>query len=145
MDVLRQVSTIQAAQHDTQHIDEVAHLPALMQSEVPTIPDADDPWTRLQRKTGLSMKSRLPMPTGAVFESRPTERKDDADESDSDRFDDLVLPSLEGKTLFVNSASGDEAEDGAEKEQEMTRSLVQGGASMLVDETDAQGPGRELV
>ena len=45
------------------------------------------------------------MPAEAVFESR-------ADESDFDRFDDLVLPSPEGKTLFVNIASGDEAEDG---------------------------------
>ena len=31
------------------------------------------------------------------------------------------------------------------KSKEMTRSLVQGGESMLVDETDAQGPGRQLV
>ena len=55
--------------------------------------------------------------TEAVFESRPTEHKDDADESDFDPFDDLVLPSPEGKTLFVNIASDDEAEDGAEEEQ----------------------------
>ena len=42
VDVPRQVSTIQAAQHDTQHTDEVVHVPALMQSEVPTILNTDD-------------------------------------------------------------------------------------------------------
>ena len=57
------------------------------------------------------------MPAEAVFESR-------ADESDFDRFDELVLPSREGKTIFMSIASGDDAEDGPEKEQEMTRSLV---------------------
>ena len=45
------------------------------------------------------------MPTDAVSESR-------ADESDFDRFDDLVLPSPERKTVFISIASGDEAEDG---------------------------------
>ena len=59
------------------------------------------------------------MPAETVFESR-------ADESDFDRFDDLVLPSPEGKTLFVNIASSDEAEDEPEKQQEMTRCLVLG-------------------
>ena len=78
------------------------------------------------------------MPADAVSENR-------ADKSDFDRFDDLVLPSREGKTLFVSIASGDEAEDEPEKQQEMTLSLVQGGESMLVDETDAQGPGRQMV
>ena len=34
-----------------------------------------------------------------------------ADESEFDRFDDLVLASTEGKTLFVSIASSDEAED----------------------------------
>ena len=60
------------------------------------------------------------MSAEAVSESR-------ADESDFDRFDDLVLPSPEGKTLFVSIASGDEAEDDPEQDQEMTRCLVQGG------------------
>ena len=78
------------------------------------------------------------MPAEAVFENR-------TDESDFDRIDELVLPSLEGKTLFVNIASDNEAEDGAENEQAMTRRLVQGGESILVDETDAQGPGCERV
>ena len=78
------------------------------------------------------------MPAEAVPESR-------ADESDFDRFDELVLPSPAGKTIFMSIASSDEAEDGPEKEQEMTRSLVQGGESMLVDETDARSPGREMV
>ena len=78
------------------------------------------------------------MPAEAVSESR-------ADKSDFDRFDDLVLPSPEGKTLFVSIASGDEAEDGPDKEQEMKRSLVQGGESTQVDETDARSPGREMV
>ena len=59
------------------------------------------------------------MPAEAVSECR-------ADESDFERFDDLVLPSPERETLFVSIASDDEVEDGAEKEQEMTRSLVQG-------------------
>ena len=105
-----------------QHIDEVVHVSALLQSEVPTIPDADDP--RLAEKADEdwlqheTKKRRLSMPTETVFESRPTEWKD-ADESDSDQFEDLVLPSLqhEGKTLFANIASDDEAEEGAEKEQ----------------------------
>ena len=83
-------------------------------------------------------KRRQPIPAEAVSESR-------ADESDFDRFDDLVLPSPEGKTLSVSIASGDEAEDEPDKEQEMTRSLVQGGESMLVDTTDAQSPGRKMV
>ena len=39
VDVQRQVSTTQAAQHDTQHIDEAVHVPALMESVAPTIPD----------------------------------------------------------------------------------------------------------
>ena len=150
VNVQRHVFTIQAAQHDTQHIDEVVHVPALMQSEVPAIPDADDPCLDEEADENQLeheyKKRRLPKPTEAVAESCFMKGKDDADESDSDRFDDLVLPSPqhEGKTLFANIASDDEAEDGAEKEQEMTRSLVQGGESMLVDETDAQGSGREL-
>ena len=41
--VQRQVSTTQAAQRDTQHIDGVVRDPALLQNEVPAIPDADDP------------------------------------------------------------------------------------------------------
>ena len=85
-----------------------------------------------------SKKRKLPVPAEAVSESR-------ADESDFDRFDDLVLPSPEGKTIFLSIASGDEAEDGPDKEQEITRSLVQGRESMLVDETDARSPGREMV
>ena len=144
MDVQRQVSTIQAAQHDKQHIDEAVHVPAPMESVAPTIPDTDDlcldetaDEDRLEQE---SKKRKLPMPAEAISESR-------ADESDFERFDDLVLPSPERKTLFVSIASDDEAEDGAEKEQEVTRSLVQGEDSMLVDEidADAQGPGRELV
>ena len=144
VDVQRQVSTIQAAQHDTQHIDEAVHVPELMESVAPTIPDTDDlcldetaDEDRLEQEC---KKRKLPMPAEAVSESR-------ADESDFDRFDDLVLPSPQGKTLFVSIASDDEAEDGAEKEQKMTRSLVQGGDSMLVDEidADAQGPGREMA
>ena len=80
------------------------------------------------------------------FPSQPKQPSESrADESDYDRFDELVLPSLEGKTFFMNIASDDEAEDGAEKEQETTRSLVQGRESMLVDETDAQSPGCKMV
>ena len=45
----------------------------------------------------------------------------------------------------MSIASGDESEDESDKEQEMTRSLVQGEESMLVDETDARSPGREMV
>ena len=136
MDMQRQVSTIHAAQH----IDEVVDVLALTQNDVPTI--SEDPWfgetadeDRLEHK---NKKKRLPTPAKAVSESR-------ADESDFDRFDDLVLPSLEGKTLFVSIASGDEAEDEPDKQQDMTLSLVQGGESMLVDETDAQSPGRKMV
>ena len=129
VDVQRRGSTIQAAQH----IDEVEDVPALTQSEVPNIPDDDEDWLEQESK-----KRKLPMPAEAVSESR-------ADESDFDRFDDLVLPSPEGKAIFMSIASGDEAEDGPDKEQEMTRSLVQGGESMQVDETDARSPGREMV
>ena len=125
----QQVSTTQAAQD----IEEAEDVTALTQSEVPNIPDDDEDWLEQESK-----KRKLPMPAETVFESR-------ADESDFDGFDGLVLPSLEGKTLFVNIASGDEAEDEPEKQQEMTLSLVQGGESMLVDETDAQGPGRQMV
>ena len=129
LDMQRQMSTTQAAQD----IEEVEDVPALTQSEVPNIPDDDE--DQLEQE---SKKRKLPMPADAVSESR-------ADESDFDRFDDLVLPSPEGKTLFVSIASGDEAEDKSDKEQEMTLSLVQGGESMLVDETNAQAPERELV
>ena len=129
VDMQRQMSTIQAAQY----IDEVEDVPALTQSEVPNIPDDDEDWLEQESK-----KRKLPTPADAVSESR-------ADESDFDRFDDLVLPSPEGKTIFMSIASGDEAEDGSDKEQEMTRCLVQGGESMLVDETDAESPGRQMV
>ena len=129
VDMQRQVSTTQAAQD----IEEVEDVSALTQSEVSNISDDDE--DQLEQE---SKKRKLPMPADAVFESR-------ADESDFDRFDDLVLPSPERKTVFISIASGDEAEDGSDKEQEITRSLVQGGESMLVDETDAQAPERELV
>ena len=129
VDMQRQVSTTQAAQD----IEEVEDVPALTQSEVPNITDDDEDWLEQESK-----KRKLPMPADAVSESR-------ADESDFDRFDDLVLPSPERKTVFISIASGDEAEDEPEKQQEMTRCLVQGGESMLVDETDAQAPERELV
>ena len=129
VDMQRQVSTTQAEQD----IEEVEDVPALTQSEVPNIPDDDEDWLEQESK-----KRKLPMPADADSESR-------ADESDFDRFDDLVLPSPERKTVFISIASGDEAEDGPDKEQEITRSLVQGEESMLVDETDAQAPERELV
>ena len=59
------------------------------------------------------------MPAETVFESR-------ADESDFDRFDDLVLPSPEGKTLFVNVDKGyevseDEAPRSSRKSSPMSR------------------------
>ena len=99
VEVKRRGSTIQA----TQHIDEVEDVPVPKQSIAPNISYVDE--DRLEHEN----KRRLPTPAEAVSESR-------ADESDFDRFDDLVLPSPEGKTI----TSGDEAEDGAEKEQEMT-------------------------
>ena len=76
---------------------------------------------------------------------RTADFKRRADESDFDGFDELVLPSLEEETLYVNIASGDEAEDEPEMEQEMTRSLVQGGELMLMDETDVQGPEHKMI
>ena len=45
----------------------------------------------------------------------------------------------------MSIASGDEAEDGTENESAMTRCLVQEEESMLMDETDAQGPEHEKV
>ena len=81
-------------------------------------------------------KRKLPTPAETVSESR-------ADESDFDRFDELPPP--EGKTLFKNIASDDEAKDDSEQDQEMTRSLVQGGELMVMDETDAQGPEHEMI
>ena len=129
VDMQRQVSTTQAAQN----IEEVEDVPALTQSELPNIPDDDEDWLEQESK-----KRKLPVPAETVFESR-------ADESDFDGLDGLVLPSPEGKTLLVNIASGDEAEDEPEKQQEMTRCLVQGGESMLLDETDAESPGRQMV
>ena len=83
LDVQRQVSTIQAAQD----IDDVEDVPALTQSEVPNIPDDDEDWLEQENK-----RRKLPTPAEAVSESH-------ADESDFDRFEDLVLPSPEGKTL----------------------------------------------
>ena len=115
-------------------------VPAHTQNEVPTIPDDPclDETADEDRLKQESKQRKLPMPAEAGFECR-------ADESDFDRFDDLVLPSPEGKTIFMSIASGNEAEDGPEKEQEMTRSLVKGRESMLVDERDARSPGREMV
>ena len=78
------------------------------------------------------------MPADAVSESH-------ADESDFDRFDDLVLLSPEAKTIFMSIASGDEAEDGPDKEQEMTRSLVQRGGVHAGGRDRRASPGRELV
>ena len=95
VDMQGQVFTIQTAQD----IDEVEDVTALTQSEVPNIPDDDEDWLEQESK-----KRKLPMPADAVSESR-------ADESDFDRFDDLVLPSPERKTVFISIASGDEAED----------------------------------
>ena len=129
VDMQRQVSTTQAAQD----IEEVEDVSALTQSEVSNISDDDE--DQLEQE---SKKRKLPMPADTVSESR-------ADESDFDRFDDLVLPSPERKTVFISIASGDEAEDGPDKEQEITRCLVQGGESMLVDETDAESPGCQMV
>ena len=138
VDIQRQMSTIQAVQY----IDEVVDVPVPTQSVAPTIPDTDDLClNETADEDGLeheNKKRRLPTPAEAVSESR-------ADESDFDRFDDLVLPSPEGKTLFVSIASGDEAEDEPNKQQDMNLSLVQGGESMLVDKTDAQSPGRKMV
>ena len=125
----RQVSTTQAAQD----IEEVEDVSALTQSEVPNISDDDEDQLEHENK-----KRRLPMPAEAVSESR-------ADESDFDRFDDLVLPSPEGKTLFVSIASGDEAEDDREQDQEMTRCLVQGEELMVMDETDVQSPEHKMI
>ena len=98
MDTQRQVqvSTTQAAQCDTQLIDELVHIPAT----------ADRDWLERENK-------KRKFPDEADFESR---------------------------ALYVNIASGDEGEDGPEKEQEMTRSLVQGGEFVLMDEIDVQGP-----
>ena len=117
VDVQRQTSTIEASQRDMQPIDEEVDIPALTLREVPNIPDADDPCLdqtadedRLEHE---NKKRLLLMPIEVVFESR-------ADETDFDRFDELVLPSPEGKTLFVNTASGDESEDGPVKKQMMT-------------------------
>ena len=130
VDVQRQGSTIQASQHD---IDEVGHVPVPTQSGAPTIPDTEDLCLdesadddRLEQE---SKKRKIPMPAEAVSESR-------ADESDFDRFDDLVLPSPEGKTLFVSIASEDEAEDEPDKDQGMTRSLVQGRGVVYADGRD---------
>ena len=139
VDVQRQGSTNQDPQHD---IDEVGHVPVPTQSATPTIPDTDDlcldeiaDEDRLEQE---NKKRKLPTPAEAISESR-------ADESDFNRFDDLVLPFPEGKTLFMNIASDDEARDGPEKEQEITPSLFQAGESMLMNETDARSPGREVV
>ena len=129
VDMQRQVSTTQA----TQDIEEVEDVPALTQSEVPNIPDDDEDWLEQESK-----KRKLPVPAETVFESR-------ADESDFDRFDGLVLPSPEGKTLFENIASGDETVDEPEKQHEMTRCLVQGGELMVMVETDVQSPEQEMV
>ena len=125
-----------------QYIDKVADIPVDVQRQGSTIPDTDDlcldetaDEDRLEQE---NKKRKLPTLAEPVSESR-------ADESDFDRFDDLVLPSPEGKTLFVNIASGDEAEDDPEKEQEMTRSLLQGGELMVMDETDVQGPEQDMV
>ena len=125
-----------------QYIDKVADIPVDVQRQGSTIPDTDDlcldetaDEDQLEQE---NKKRKLPTPAEAVSESR-------ANESDFDRFDDLVLPSPEGKTLFMNIASDDEARDRPEKEQEMTLSLVQEGESMLMDETDARSTGREMV
>ena len=123
-----------------QYIDKVADIPVDVQRQRSTIPDTDDRCLnetadedRLEQE---NKKRKLPTPAKTVSESR-------ADESDFDRFDELPPP--EGKTLFKNIASDDEAKDDSEQDQEMTRSLVQGGELMVMDETDAQGPEHEMI
>ena len=109
MDVQRQGSTNQALQH----IDEVVDVPVPTTDDLCLNETADEDGLEHEKK-----KRKLPTPADAVSESR-------ADEAEFDRFDDLPLP--EGKTLFKNIASDDEAKDDPEQDQEMTRSLVQGG------------------
>ena len=75
------MSTIQAAQHDTQHIDEGVRVPALLQRAVPNILDADnlclDETTDENGLEHENKRRRIPMPAEAVIENR-------ADESDFD-------------------------------------------------------------
>ena len=100
-----------------QYIDKVADIPVDVQRPV-SIPD--DPCSNEtadeDRLEHENKKRRLPMPAEAA-----------------------------GKTLFVSIASDNEAEDESDKQQDMILSLVQGGESMLVDETDARSPGRQMV
>ena len=90
VEVQRQGSTNQVPQQD---IDEVADVPVPTQSVAPSIPDTDDLClNETVDEDGLeheNKKRKLPTPAEAVSESR-------ADESDCDRFDDLVMPSSEG-------------------------------------------------
>ena len=110
-----QVSTMQDAQHDTQLIEEVVHIAALSQEN-----------------------KKRKFPDEADFGRR-------AEESDFDWFDELVLPSLEEKTLYMNIASGDEAEDGPEKEQEMTISrMSESYSEFWAAEKGAPKPKRKL-
>ena len=56
------------------------------------------------------------------------------------QYIDKVVDIQKRKTLFVNIASGDEAEDRTDNESAMTRCFVQEEESMLMDGTDTAMP-----
>ena len=88
-------------------------------------------------------KRKLPMPTEAAFER---------DGLDLERFEDLVLPSSQSCFEAVESGEGsrDDVREGntlfgREGADDGAMSHLGGERTQEVDETDVQGPGRELV
>ena len=136
-------------------IDHTVEEPTVMQRQVSTIQDADDPShsatchedsrelnEAADEDTTIDnekKKREVTKQTETVFQSCPMECTEK-----HDRLKDLVLPSSptcridvdsreeargdgrEGKTIYVNIASGDEAEHEAEAKQVKARCLVSG-------------------
>ena len=116
-----------------QYIDKVADIPLDVQRQGSTN----------QAPQYIDEVVDVPVPTQSIAPTIPD--TDDLCLHETADEDGLEHENKKRKTLIVNIASGDEAEGDTEKEQEMTRSLVQGEELMVMDETDAQGPEHEMV
>ena len=120
-----------------QFIDRVVDDPAVMQRQACAGEQADE------------------VPDATPFgKANRTKKRRKAEGQDQDvgveRFSDSALPSsqpsLERKVFCASMASSGEEVEEPEQEQAEVRSLVQGGEHRSKeDETDAQGPGSELV
>ena len=154
----RQIPLIQRVQKTVevprvQFIDRVVDDPAVMQRQASTIEarDSQDYPRDPRRDSAGEQADEVPDTTpfgkaNCTKKSRTAEGQDQ--DVDVERFSDSALPfsqpSLERKVFCASMASSDEEVE--EPAQEQVRSLVQGGEHRgKEDETDARGPGSDLV